>query len=178
MLRARRADEDFCGLQGACGIDVDLEGQFSFLSQGPYPDSPRVLCQTRSVQHQGQLQAPPSWTPTPPPAPFCVGREHHLTQHARHAQWRPLAGVLCPGHTRQEEAALRPEWGQRRPCLQGESHLLSCERPCASSLGFGFLVRSSSPLADVKLRGEEETEAGLAHLEGNASAEMQGKCKS
>lgn len=82
---------------------------------------------------------------------------------------------MCPGHTRQEEAALRPEWGQRRPCLQGESHLLSCERPCASSLGFGFLPRSSSPLADLKLRGEEETEAGLAHLEGNAKAET--KCR-
>lgn len=34
-----------------------------------------------------------------------------------------------------------------------------------------FLVRSSSALADLKLRGEEETEAGLGHLEGNAEAE-------
>lgn len=98
--------------------------------------------------------------PGPPPAPWVVGRGHHPTQQARLAQWRPSACGLCPGNIGQEEAARRPEWGQRRPCPQGESHPLSCEGPCASSLGFGFLVRSPSTLADLKLRGEKETEAG------------------
>lgn len=32
MLRALRADKDFCGFHGGCGIDMGLEGQFSFLS--------------------------------------------------------------------------------------------------------------------------------------------------
>lgn len=115
--------------------------------------------------------------PHPHPLPPSVGERAppHSACQVCPVETRPSACVLGPGHTRQEEAALRPEWGQRRPCLKGESHLLSCERPCASSLGFGFLVKSSSPLADLKLRGEEEIEAGLGHLEGNAEAET--KCR-
>ena len=104
-----------------------------------------------------------------------MGREYHPTQHARHAQWRPSTCVLCPGNSGQGEAALRPEWGQRRSCPQGQSLPLSDERPWAGGLGFGFLLPSSRTLADLKLRGEKETEAGLGHLEGNAEAET--KCR-